>query len=197
MRKFSVGSLLILTASAAVGFAILAQLFGHRVRENTMKSPHNDDPWVIRTEFLDDQQWAAIQALISAPRREFRMEFRAHVKFVNNDGYRDQEPEELVHSLPDNYPYKFCFVVDRQCTENQEHPVLVVGFYPRDHKSYERRPRSTPTDEIATFRALPNQIQSIENNLSIANMDFEEFANRVDADGVFRGLPPLSTPGSK
>jgi hypothetical protein len=33
-------------------------------------------------------------------------------------------------------------------------------------------------------------IQSIQNNLSIANMDFEEFANSVDDDGVFRGFTP-------
>jgi hypothetical protein len=29
----------------------------------------------------------------------------------------------------------------------------------------------------------------IENNLSLANMDFEEFAEAVDPDGVFRGFP--------
>ncbi len=39
------------------------------------------------------------------------------------------------------------------------------------------------------FRAIPSQIQGIENNLSIANMDFEEFAEAVDEDGVFRGFP--------
>jgi hypothetical protein len=30
---------------------------------------------------------------------------------------------------------------------------------------------------------------SVENNLSLANMDFEEFANAVDVDGLFRGFP--------
>jgi len=29
----------------------------------------------------------------------------------------------------------------------------------------------------------------VGNNLSIANRDFEEFANSVDEDGVFRGFP--------
>jgi hypothetical protein len=38
------------------------------------------------------------------------------------------------------------------------------------------------------FRAIPSMIQGIENNLSIANMDFEEFANAVDESGVFRGF---------
>jgi hypothetical protein len=29
----------------------------------------------------------------------------------------------------------------------------------------------------------------IENNLSIANMDFEAFAENADPDGIFRGFP--------
>jgi hypothetical protein len=29
---------------------------------------------------------------------------------------------------------------------------------------------------------------SVENNLSLANMDFDEFADAVDAAGIFRGF---------
>jgi len=108
---------------------------------------------------------------------------------VEDENYRDRDPEELVLLLPDNYAYKFCFIVDHECIKNQEHPILVVGFYPSDNESFDRLPRNTPLSDIATFRALPSQIQGIENNLSIANMDFEEFADSVDKDGVFRGFP--------
>jgi hypothetical protein len=38
------------------------------------------------------------------------------------------------------------------------------------------------------FRALPSEVQAIENNLSIANMDFGDFASTVDGGGVFRGF---------
>jgi hypothetical protein len=54
---------------------------------------------------------------------------------------------------------------------------------------YERKPGQTPVDQIKSFRATPATIQSIENNLTIANMDFEDFANAVDSGGVFRGFP--------
>ena len=40
-----------------------------------------------------------------------------------------------------------------------------------------------------TFRVIPSEIWGVENNLSIANMGFEEFADAVDSDGVFRGFP--------
>jgi hypothetical protein len=36
------------------------------------------------------------------------------------------------------------------------------------------------------------ELWSIENNLSGANMDFEEFAHAVDDDGVFRGFESLA-----
>ena len=39
-----------------------------------------------------------------------------------------------------------------------------------------------------TFRCVMSEIASIEANLSIANMDFHEFADHTDPDGVFRGF---------
>jgi hypothetical protein len=39
------------------------------------------------------------------------------------------------------------------------------------------------------FRVIPSQMWSVENNLSIANMDFFEFADAVGDDGIFRGFP--------
>jgi hypothetical protein len=54
-----------------------------------------------------------------------------------------------------------------------EHPFLVLDLL-------DERGRS--------FRALPREIQAIENNLSIANMDFSEFADSAGSDGVFRGF---------
>ena len=153
-----------------------------------MNSPTEHDPWVIRTDFSSGDGWTNMRELIAAPQKEVGMEFFAHVRYVNDEKYRNKEPHDLVLSLPDDYPEMFCFVVDRECIENQEHPVLVVGFYPSDNESFDRKPRDTPSAGMATFRALPAQIQGIQNNLSIANMDFEEFANSVDDDDVFRGF---------
>ena len=40
-----------------------------------------------------------------------------------------------------------------------------------------------------TFRVIPRELWGVENNLSLANMDYSDFADNVDADGVFRGFP--------
>jgi hypothetical protein len=39
-----------------------------------------------------------------------------------------------------------------------------------------------------SFRVMPAALWGVENNLAIANMDFEEFAHAVDEDGIFRGF---------
>jgi len=51
--------------------------------------------------------------------------------------------------------------------------VLVVDLY---------------SDPGRSFRVIPSELWGVENNLSLANIDFEEFADAVDRDGVFRGF---------
>lgn len=68
-------------------------------------------------------------------------------------------------------------VVDRVATLPPDYAVLVINLF---------------ADPGREFRAIPSQIQSVENNLSLANMDFAEFAESVDEDGVFRGLRAMA-----
>ena len=39
-----------------------------------------------------------------------------------------------------------------------------------------------------TFRSIPSEVEAIVANLSLANMDFAEFADNIDPDGIFRGF---------
>lgn len=55
---------------------------------------------------------------------------------------------------------------------NSDHPLLVVDLFGQRGR---------------TFRTLPVELASIDNNLSVANMGFEAFADLVDETGVFRG----------
>jgi hypothetical protein len=64
-------------------------------------------------------------------------------------------------------------IVDDATVRWPEHPILVVDLWHEPGRG---------------FRAVPAAVQSIENNLSIANMDFGEFADAVDEDGIFRGF---------
>ena len=64
------------------------------------------------------------------------------------------------------------FVVDREAMI-EDHPIQVVDL------SDEERP---------PFRCAANVLWSVDNNLNLANMDWEDFASAVDDDGVHRGF---------
>jgi len=112
------------------------------------------------------------------------------VRFVEEPSFANLSSHDIVRALPVDYPGYIAFVVDAESIHGEEHSLLVVGFSPQgeDPEDFERKPNQTPAKDIRSFRAIPTTIQSIENNLSIANMDFEDFANAVGKDGTFRGF---------
>jgi len=100
--------------------------------------------------------------------------FFAYVEFIDDPAFRDLTEKELIALVPENFGHSFLMVVDAVTIRSPEYPILVVDLY-------DERGRS--------FRTVPAEIQSIQNNLSIANMDFADFAECVDVEGVFRGFP--------
>ena len=130
--------------------------------------PKSDQALVVRTDFSDDAVWRAIVAKLGEPVDGFF----AYVDFVDDAAYRGLTVEQIVE-LGRPTPKSFVIVVDESAVTHVEHPLLVVDLLEEPGR---------------TFRAIPSQIQGIENNLSIANMDFREFADSADRDGIFRGF---------
>lgn len=154
----------------------------------------SDYAFVVRTSFGDDLAWERVVSEIRAPRMIGGTECFAYVKVIDDQKYNGLEPLDVIKSLPDDYSQFFVFVVDERTLSDAEWPVLVINFLPQFAESYDVLPRNRKISDIETLRAIPSTIQSIENNLSIANMGFEEYAESADADGVFRGFP-RSIPG--
>ena len=126
---------------------------------------------MIRTDFSDHEAWEAIGAAILQLTEEG---FGAQVEFVDDVAYRGLPKEQLLTLFPEGDERPFFFmIVDDVTVRSPEHPILVVDLW--------REPGRE-------FRAVPAAVQSIENNLSIANMDFAEFADAVDEDGIFHGF---------
>jgi hypothetical protein len=138
--------------------------------------PKSDQAPVLRTDFSDGAAWQAIRSAIEAPVREIggTIDFFAYVTFVDDSEYRDLDTTQIRDLFGPESNQSFVIVVDRTAITHPEHPVLVLDLFDPSSR---------------TFRALPSAVQPIENNLSLANMDFEEFASAVDDDGVFRGFP--------
>jgi hypothetical protein len=132
--------------------------------------PKTKNPLVLRTDFSDQAAWEAICATIREPAGDFR----AYVEFLDDVGYGGITKAQLLGLVPENYGHSFVIVADRTAISLPDHPLLIVDLYEGSGRE---------------FRAIPSQIQGIENNLSIANMGFEEFAESADESGVFRGFP--------
>jgi hypothetical protein len=136
--------------------------------------PVTDASPVLRTDFSNPPAWDAICPAIRQPSDEG---FEANVEFIDDRAFDGISVQQLLAAVPPEYPHTFIVVVDRTAVADPEHPVLVINLFD-----------GLGSDVGAAFRSLPSAIQAIENNLSIANMDFEEFAGAVDGGGVFRGI---------
>jgi hypothetical protein len=134
--------------------------------------PDTEYPVVVRTDFTAQAAWDKIRAAI----RTQLDGAEVYVEFVDDPGYAGATKEQLLALLPADYAHPILFVVDGTTISGADHPILVVDLV------------DSPGRE---FRTIPVHVHSIEANLSIANMDYDEFAEAVDAGGVFRGFPAV------
>ncbi|HEY5911226.1 MAG TPA: hypothetical protein VJA21_11550 [Verrucomicrobiae bacterium] len=135
-----------------------------------MNIPSSEDALLIRTDFSDERAWQDLTKAVSEPDDPFLF----NMEIVDDRSNSGATVEELMGALRAEYPHSFMVVADAVAISQPDHPLLVVDLF-------ERRGRQ--------FRAVAVEVPSIENNLSIANMGFEEFAELVDEAGVFRGIP--------
>jgi hypothetical protein len=137
-----------------------------------MKSlPKSDKTLLLRTDFADDALWMALCEAVQKPSPEG---FEARVDCISDPSFSELTVDQLVALTRMGGDHTFVFLADRLALTSPDRPVLVVDL----------------SDEPGrTFRVIPGSMWSVENNLSLANMDYEEFADSVDADGVFRGFP--------
>lgn len=131
--------------------------------------PETENPLVLRTDFSNQSAWERICAAIRAPVGDFH----ACVEFVDDLAYQNLNKEQLLRFVPENYEHSFIILVDRTAISLPEFPLRIIDLYDEPGRE---------------FRTTPSQVQGIENNLSLANMDFCEFADSVDEDGYFRGF---------
>lgn len=132
--------------------------------------PWTDEPLVLRIGFADQQAWEAVREAVRLADGEDTFEY---MTFLDDPDYRDLPTEQILALVPEDYPHSFLVMADDTTFTSADRPLLVVDLD-------EERGRE--------FRTVPVEVFSISANLSIANMDFYEFADAVDSDGVFRGF---------
>jgi hypothetical protein len=127
------------------------------------------DSILLRTDFRDDDAWRAAVARPTAPQLQASGDvFQAQLEAFEDPALDGLVPADLA-ALPSAGFLSYAFVADARTME--DHTFVVLDLH-------EERGR--------TFRCTAGAVQAVENNLSLANMDFFEFADACDDDGVFR-----------
>ncbi|WP_262064330.1 DUF6924 domain-containing protein [Streptomyces sp. STR69] len=131
--------------------------------------PSTLEALVVRTDFSADGSWDAVRAVLDSPSKDG---FLANVALVDDRRYEGLTPDQALDLMHPAYRHPLLVLADSTAVTSADLPLLVVDLWGGGR----------------CVRVVAAELWSIENNLSGANMDFEEFAGAVDDDGVFRGF---------
>lgn len=126
---------------------------------------------LVRTWFGDQNAWEALLASVRIPSQDG---FVAHVSVVDDRAQSDTSPSHLAALVSSQSKYSIVIAADQRAMIDPEHPLLVV--------------LANGTDEPQTLRVISSELWGIENNMSLANMEWESFAEAADSDGVLRAF---------
>ena len=132
--------------------------------------PVSDNSLLIRTDFSSPEIWASLRDRLTQPHGIFRASF----VFVDDPAYAGLTRDDLL-ALDENQRPVFVYIADAMTMTHPDHPVLILDLFENNG---------------VQFRAVPSEVPAIENNLSLGNMDAEDFADNAGPDGIFRGFEP-------
>ena len=132
--------------------------------------PSTEASLLVRTDFSDDTAWEETKAAALAENDDG---FRAYAQVVDDATLREATWQDLRGAALDlEHRAAVLFIADRAALWG-DHPIQVVDL------SRDSRP---------PFRCLARELWGVDNNLNLANMDWEDYADNVEADGIYRGF---------
>ncbi|MGW6785587.1 DUF6924 domain-containing protein [Streptomyces sp. NPDC054987] len=137
-----------------------------------MPLPQSDDltSLVLRADFGDEGAWDAVRAALDAAGEYSHATYASEPRFAGV-GVQALVAEEAAAEEDEQIGY--LFLADAVTMKEPGHPLLAVDL----------------SDEPGrTFRVPARWFPDVSANLSLANMDFAEFADAADGSGTFRGF---------
>ena len=144
-------------------------MFSKLFSPNTLPSTKN--VMLLRTDYTNNEKWKSLKAEISTPDPEYG--FLANITFYENPKFDNLPLEILLPKLSKNYKHPIILIADQTTFNDDDKTILCVDLI------------ELPGQYL---RVIPSEVWSIENNLSIYNMEFQDFADCQDEHGVFRGF---------
>lgn len=136
-----------------------------------LRLPIAGNSLLVRTTFSDKERW---EDALSVVLKENEDGFRAYVDVVDDSAWDGVLWEQIRQAAREaNGQVSVLFIVDLAALKSG-YPIMVIDL---------------DEDSRQPFRCIARELWGVENNLNIANMDWEEFAESTDDDGVFRGFP--------
>jgi hypothetical protein len=149
---------------------------------------------LVRTDFTDDDAWDRV---CDEATREYGPDgFCANVGPLSDPGWAGATWDAVKAAVPEGGAgSSVLFIADSVTFASPEHPILVVDL----QDTYLSVAEFPDIAGRTPFRCIPSALWSVENNLNLGNMDWEDFADATDDDGIYRGfeLPPPPTPEEK
>jgi hypothetical protein len=131
--------------------------------------PISQYPLLIRTDFSYDSVWQLIKDKIMSPENEYE----AVINFIDDKRFENLSLTQLPSFGSDQEEHDFVLLADSISMQNPENTILCVDLA----ETYGKH-----------FRVIPSRLWSVANNLFMVNMEFNQFAEAVGQNGVFRGF---------
>ena len=132
--------------------------------------PSTEASLLVRTDFTDGVAWEKTRAASLAESDEGS---RAYLQVVDDATLGEADWQDLRRDvLALERHAAVLFIADRAALAG-DHSIQVV-----DLSSASRPP----------FRCLARELWGVDNNLNLANMEWEDFSDNVESDGVYRGF---------
>ena len=132
--------------------------------------PAGDSALLIRTEFSDSKTW---QAIVDATTRENPDGFAANLTVVSNPAWASASAKDVLTAHASDKERVVAFVFDAAAVSDEKHSLLCINLASKK--------------KVRTMRVLPSEVWSVENNLTLGNMEWNDFASALK-EGVFEGF---------
>jgi hypothetical protein len=133
---------------------------------------------VVRTYFGDQEAWERLMAAVQQPDSDDG--YVATVTFVDDPSSTAMSADDLRAQVADNPESPMVsFIADERAQRAKGSPLLAVWVAPPDPE--------LDTSDYAPFRVIASELSTVEVNINLGNLDWDDFAGAVDADGVYRG----------
>ncbi|MER7730609.1 hypothetical protein ABTX80_06960 [Streptomyces erythrochromogenes] len=144
---------------------------------------------VVRTDYDDEPAWRAVVADLRE--RGVDAEFEASVHVVDDPVWSGAASDAVIAAVGRDEDLSVVFLADGVTMRSPHRALLALDLGAEDEDldpEYYRELVDSPAPR--EFRTAPAAVHDVHANLSIANLDFEEFAYGAlaDPDGVFRSF---------